>query len=50
MTDERIFADCQDGRHAQCMVQFKRPDGTVAMRCSCTCGHGTQRERELVTA
>lgn len=44
--DERVFMQCQDGNHSQCMVQFKRADGTVAMRCTCDCGHRDQMERD----
>ena len=44
--DERLFVDCAARRHSQCMVQFKRADGSVAMRCICDCGHRDQQERD----
>lgn len=37
---------CRRGWHSECMVQFKRADGTVAMRCTCDCGHRDQTERD----
>ena len=44
--DERLFVPCADGNHSQCMVQFRRADGSVAMRCTCDCGHKAQQERD----
>ena len=27
--DERLFVPCADGNHSQCMVQFRRADGSL---------------------
>lgn len=44
--DKHVFGPCRKEDHDQCMVQFRRADGTVAMRCICPCGHKAQQERD----
>lgn len=46
MTAYKLFGPCRFGDHDQCMVQFRRADGTVVMRCTCDCGHKSQQERD----
>lgn len=36
----QLFGPCREGQHSECLVAFDN------WRCSCDCGHESQKERE----